>query len=85
MITRQIREALGDGEKVDIEDLHVWRVGPGHYSSSISLRTEKDRNNEYYKNRLCHISDLSHVPIEVNRGKITTTSGLKGHKGNIDS
>jgi len=84
-ITRQIKEALGDGERVSIEDLHVWRVGPGHYSSSISLRAENVRNTEYYKNCLCHISDLSHVTIEVNQGSLTTTSGLKGHKGNIDS
>jgi cation diffusion facilitator family transporter len=76
-IIRQIKEALGDGGNVDIEDLHVWRVGPGHYSSSISLRTENVRNTEYYKNCLCHISDLAHVTIEVNQGAITTTNGIE--------
>ena len=74
VITRQIKEALADGEKVSIEDIHVWRVGPGHYSSIISLRTEKKRSPEYYKNRLCHISDLSHVTIEVNPNGSTITS-----------
>jgi len=80
-ITRQIREALGDGEKVCIEDLHVWRVGPGHYSSAISLRTEKDHNNEYYKNRLAHISALSHVTVEVNRGLFAETRGIRESEG----
>ena len=74
VITRQIKEALADGEKVSIEDFHVWRVGPGHYSSIISLRTEKKRSPEYYKNLLCHISDLSHVTIEVNPDDSTITS-----------
>jgi len=76
-ISSQIMEALGDGEKLSIEDLHVWRVGPGHYSSSISLRTENARNTEYYKSRLCHISDLSHVTIEVNQGNLATTGSSK--------
>ena len=84
-ITRQIKEALRDGEKVNIGDLHVWRVGPGHYSSSISLKTEKVHNTGYYKNRLCHIPDLAHVTIEVNQGDIITTNGLKAHKGKVDS
>ena len=65
-ITRQIRKALEDGGTVKIEDLHVWRVGPGHYSSLISLRSETDRTAEDYKRRLSHIPDLSHVTIEVN-------------------
>jgi len=77
LITRQIKEALGDGEKVNIEDLHVWRVGPGHYGSTISLRTEQNHNTEHYKNCLCHIPDLSHVTIEVNQGQLTTTSRFK--------
>jgi cation diffusion facilitator family transporter len=85
LITRQIKEALRDEEKVNIEDLHVWRVGPGHYSSTISLRTEKNHHTEYYKNRLCHIPDLAHVTIEVNQGDHNTTNGLKEHKGEIDT
>lgn len=75
-ITVQIKEALTDGENVSIEDLHVWRVGPGHYSSTISLRTEKNHHAEYYKNRLCHIPELAHVTIEVNPGDPITTSAL---------
>jgi Co/Zn/Cd efflux system component len=76
-ITRQIKEALRDGEKVNIEGLHVWRVEPGHYSSTISLRAEKNHHTEYYKNRLCHIPDLAHVTIEVNQGDHIITNGLK--------
>jgi cation diffusion facilitator family transporter len=82
-INGQIKEALTDGENVSIEDLHVWRLGPGHYSSIISLRTEKNHPPEYFRNRLCHIPALAHVTIEVNSGDPIPTSGLKAHNGNI--
>lgn len=70
-IAGQIKAALQDEEKVLIEDLHVWRVGPGHYSCAISLRSEKNSSTEDFKNRLRHIPDLSHVTIEVNNGPLS--------------
>jgi cation diffusion facilitator family transporter len=66
-IIQQIKEALEEEDKVLIEDLHVWRVGPGHYSTTVSLRSEEERSTEYFKKRLCRIPDLSHATIEVNR------------------
>lgn len=67
LIGRQIRDALDNGGKACIEDLHVWRLGPGHYGSVISIRTEDHCRPEEFKNRLCHIRHLSHVTVEVNR------------------
>lgn len=63
---RQIREALGDGGRTCIDDFHLWRLGPGHYSSIISLKSEKRCSPDEFKNRLRHIPQLSHVTVEVN-------------------
>jgi len=65
-ITGQIRQALEDEDNARIEDLHVWRLGPGHYACIISLKAKgRDRISDI-KKRLDDIPDLSHVTIEVN-------------------
>jgi Co/Zn/Cd efflux system component len=65
-LIRKIRDTLGDEGEVKIDDLHVWRLGPGHYSAIVSLRSVNPESPEIYKNALCRIEELSHVTIEVN-------------------
>lgn len=60
----EIRSALEDGA-TRITDLHVWRVGPGHWSVIIALRAEAPEAPTRYKERLGHIHELSHVTVEV--------------------
>jgi len=62
----RVREALqADGETL-VTDLHLWHLGAGHVSASISLVTANPRDPSFYKALLKNISDLSHVLIEVN-------------------
>ncbi|CAN7217670.1 CDF family Co(II)/Ni(II) efflux transporter DmeF [Rhizobium sp. LjRoot254] len=60
----EIREAI-EGEADRITDLHVWQVGPGHHAAIVSLESERPQPPAFYREKLAHIDDLSHVTIEV--------------------
>jgi cation diffusion facilitator family transporter len=52
-----------DGDR--LEDLHLWRLGPGHLGAIVSVATTKPRNADYYRRLLGGFHDLSHVTVEV--------------------
>jgi cation diffusion facilitator family transporter len=58
---RGVVESEGDR----ISDLHVWRLGPGHLGAILCVDTTQGRDATYYRGRLSHFRDLSHVTIEV--------------------
>jgi cation diffusion facilitator family transporter len=65
-LMERIRGALEvDGDV--ISDLHLWRVGPGHYAAVISLVTHDPKHPESYKEKLASLPKLSHVTIEIQR------------------
>jgi len=60
----RIRETLEtDGDR--ITDLHLWRVGPGHFGVIVSLVTHRPKAPGSYKARLATIGALAHVTVEV--------------------
>jgi cation diffusion facilitator family transporter len=52
-----------DGDR--LIDLHLWRLGPGHYGTIMSIVTEQLRGPDFYRARLGRFPNLSHVTIEV--------------------
>ena len=60
---RNLLEAEGENQ---IRDLHLWRLGPGHFAAIISLSTRNPRPPEYYKDLLEKIEELRHITVEVN-------------------
>lgn len=54
-------EAGGDR----ITDLHIWQLGPGHHGAIIALRSATPQTPDAYRARLSHITELSHVTVEV--------------------
>ena len=76
-LTAQIRNAINHDSDIRIEDLHVWRLGTGHYSAIISLTTKGRETPEDFKQRLCHIPMLSHLTIEVNPENLTGVDSKK--------
>jgi cation diffusion facilitator family transporter len=48
-----------------LQDLHLWRVGPGHLAAILSVATSKQRDPNYYRRRLAHFKILSHLTVEV--------------------
>ena len=60
----RVRAAIEhDGDQ--LADLHLWRLGPGHLGAVLSVVTGEPRLCSYYRARLEHIRNLSHVTIEV--------------------
>ena len=60
----RIRETLEtDGDR--IADLHLWRIGPGHFGVIVSLVTHRPEPPAAYKARLAGIGALAHVTVEV--------------------
>jgi len=52
-----------DGDK--IADLHLWRLGPGHLGTIVSVNTSQARGPDYYRAKLARFRSLSHLTIEV--------------------
>jgi cation diffusion facilitator family transporter len=52
-----------DGDR--LEDLHLWRLGPGHLGAILSVATTKQRDAGHYRRLLSHFRNLSHVTVEV--------------------
>ena len=52
-----------DGD--ELADLHLWRLGPGHFGAILSVATVEARDAAYYRHRLSRFASLSHLTIEV--------------------
>jgi cation diffusion facilitator family transporter len=52
-----------DGDR--LEDLHLWRLGPGHLGAILSVVTTRPRDAGHYRRLLRHFRNLSHVTVEV--------------------
>jgi cation diffusion facilitator family transporter len=58
-------EAILLKEGVEIVDLHIWQLGPGHHGAIVSILTDHPHAPSYYREKLAAIHDLSHVTVEV--------------------
>jgi len=58
-----IRQALAP-TGVTLTDLHVWKIGPGHFAAIIALASAP-KAPQVYKAMLAHIKALSHVTLET--------------------
>ena len=50
---------------LQLADLHLWRLGPGHLGAIISVVTMQAREAEFYRARLARFRSLSHLTVEV--------------------
>ena len=65
-LARGIKETVeSDGDALD--DLHLWRLGPGHLAVILEVSTKTNRGPEFYHARLARFPRLSHVTVEVDR------------------
>ena len=62
----EVREAIEDTDAT-ITDLHIWRVGPGHYAVIVSLVADEPLRPEDYARRLAVHEEYVHVTIEAHR------------------
>ena len=63
-MAEKVRAAIErDGDR--LEDLHLWRLGPGHLGAILSVVTTKQRDPDYYRRLLDRFRSLSHVTVEI--------------------
>lgn len=60
----EIRAAV-ETERDAITDLHVWQLGPGHRGAIVSIRSDQPLAPARYREKLAHLSQLSHLTVEV--------------------
>lgn len=60
---RSAVESKGD----TLTDLHIWQVGPGHFSVIAAIASTKPKSAAEYRSLLKKIDHVSHTTIEVNR------------------
>jgi len=65
-VEAQIKRAVEQDADNRVVDLHVWQIGPQHYSVSLSLVTHHARPPQHYKRLLDAIPHLAHVVVETN-------------------
>ncbi len=59
---RGVVESAGD----KLIDLHVWRVGPGHFAAVVAIVSgSPERGTSYYHRALRRFKGLSHITVEV--------------------
>ena len=66
-VAAHIRNDVEEGGEDRVADLHLWRVGPGHFAAVLTVVTHSSHSPDYYRSLLEHHAALSHVTVEVQR------------------
>jgi cation diffusion facilitator family transporter len=62
-----VRSRLGKASgNAIITDLHLWRLGPGHYALMVSLRGRDLPAPDQYRAQLADLPQLGHITVEIN-------------------
>ena len=65
-LAAEIRRAVEAGSEDRVADLHLWRLGPGHFGAIVSIVSDRPRPASEFKSRLAHRRELAHLTVEVN-------------------
>jgi cation diffusion facilitator family transporter len=64
---QSIRSTVEAEADLDVTDLHVWAVSPGHHAVILAVETSNDWKPDAVKDLLGGIDDLVHVNVEVHQ------------------
>jgi cation diffusion facilitator family transporter len=64
-VRRKITSVLESFKDTKVSDLHIWSIGPGIYSSEISVITKYPESPDIYKAMIPQDSGVVHTTIEV--------------------
>ncbi|BAE50038.1 CDF family Co(II)/Ni(II) efflux transporter DmeF [Paramagnetospirillum magneticum] len=64
-LEQEVRAAIEGDADNRLADLHLWRVGAGHWAAIVSIVTHQPQPPDYYKRLLAPVHELSHVTVEI--------------------
>jgi cation diffusion facilitator family transporter len=64
-VRKRIIRILESYKDTKVSDLHIWSIGPGVYSSEVSLITKYPDSPNIYKNMIPQDTGVVHTTIEV--------------------
>ena len=64
-LTDAIRKTLEADGETRVTDLHIWRVGRGHFSAAVAVVSRSPHTTDEYRARLACHKELVHLTIEV--------------------
>jgi len=67
VMLEQVRNAIERVDENRITDLHVWSIGPGIYSATLTVVSRQPSPPEYYKNLLPGELGIVHTIVEVHQ------------------
>jgi cation diffusion facilitator family transporter len=65
VMLEQTRTAIESVDDNRITDLHIWSIGPGIYSATITVVSDIPKSPEYYKNLIPKDLGIVHTIVEV--------------------
>ena len=65
-LAAEIRRVIESESEDRVADLHLWRLGPGHFGAIVSIVSARPRPAAEFKAMLGHCRELAHLTVEVN-------------------
>ena len=65
-LVEKLKHIMEKDNQTVVDDLHIWKVGPGHLSVMVAVTTSnRQRNTEYYANKLKCVKAISHHCVQI--------------------
>ena len=69
VMLEQTRAAIENVDENRIADLHIWSIGPGIYSATLTVVSDSPRPPEYYKALIPKDLGIVHTIVEVHHSR----------------
>lgn len=70
-LAQRVRAAIENDFGDEVADLHVWRVGPGHYAAIVAIVTERVADAAELRGWLEERFPFAHLTVELRRPRST--------------
>lgn len=70
-LVQRVRAAIENDFGDEVADLHVWRVGPGHYAAIVAIVTERVADAAELRSWLEERFPFAHLTVELRRPRST--------------
>lgn len=60
-----VRRAIESDDGTELNDVHIWSIGPGIYAAALMLESPRPRSPEEYKRRIPRELGIGHITLEV--------------------